>query len=243
MPITAETLTLAALLIAPGVIAVLIGITLGVVEQEVDRDLLYLTSFVSSIGIDLVFIWIVQLTGGRISSREELEATFFGSTHFHIEKAVLLFALSCGFGLLYAIGLTYNLADTGRRTLARFTSHRRNPWQPWVGGLRDAKVVQVTLNDADETEVVGLLNEYSRAEKERQLVLHKPQFDFEEEPNREKVILTDDEFRHVQVRSTRQRKGPKYRFYIVGKSFLHAINEFISGYEAKEEGSSERNKI
>lgn len=206
--VTAETLTLAALLIAPGVVAVLIGVTLGVVEQEVGRDRFYLTSFISSIFIDVVFIWVVQTFGeARVTNRATLEGIFFGEQQFNVGAAVLLFILSCSLGLIYAIGLTYNTAHFSRELLGKFTTHKRNPWQPWVGGLRDAEQVMVELESGSD--VVGMLAEYSRVEKERQIVLQSPVFtDLDEEkPNREKIIIAEEEIQLVHVMTTRERKG------------------------------------
>lgn len=205
--ITAETLSLAAILIAPGVIAVLIGVTLGVVETEIGRDRLYLTSFISSIGIDVVFIWIVQNWWGRqITDRSALEAVFFGDNQFNVAAAILLFILSCALGVLYGIALTYNVAHFFRKKLAYFRSHRRNPWQPWVGGLRNAE--QVMVQRKDGSDVVGILAEYSRVKKERQIVLHEPQFlEFEDSPNRRKIIIPENEIALVHILSTRNRRG------------------------------------
>lgn len=171
--VTAETLTLAALLIAPGVIAVLIGVSLGVVEQKIGRDKLYLTSFLSSILIGVVFIWIVQTFWEQsITDRSALEGVFFTEQQFNVEAAVLLFIISCLFGIFYSLALTYNSSHFLRKKISCLTSHRRNPWQPWVGGLRDAEQVMIELKSGDD--VVGMLAEYSRVEKERQIVLQRP---------------------------------------------------------------------
>lgn len=238
MAITAETLTLAALLIAPGVIAVLLAITLGVVEQEIDRDQLYLTSFVSSIFIDVIFIWIVQdWWGKRVTDRSSLESVFFGETQFHVEAAVLLFVLSCGLGIIYGLFLTFNVAHVVRGIITKFTSHRRNPWQPWEGGLRNASQVMVELEDG--TDVIGLLAEYSRVGKERQLVLHYPQFlEFEEGPNRKKVIIAEDEIALVHVMSTRRREGirTKIRKKAINK-WRRIKNDFCEGKEVGKSGN------
>lgn len=205
MKLTGQTLVLAALLLAPGLIAVLIGITLGVVEQKVEEYQLYATSFVTSLLIDIVFIYIVQTWGTSVTGQSDLEAVFFGSEQFHVESAVLLFTLSALFGVAYAIALTFNVTHQARNLLTRFHGHRRNPWQPWEGALRDADQVMVELEDED---VVGRLSEYSRVEKERQIVLRAPVFpDYEKEPSREKVILTEDQIITVHVLTAKKRTG------------------------------------
>ncbi|SFT02924.1 DUF6338 family protein [Halostagnicola kamekurae] len=223
--VSAETLTIAALLIAPGVIAILIGITLGVVEKDVSRDQLYLTSFVSSIGIDVVFIWIAQWRWGMtITDRVAIETVFFGDEQFNVGAAALLFVLSCLLGVIYGIGLTYNVSHYFREKMAFFRSHRRNPWQPWEGSLRDAEEVMVELKNGDD--VIGMLAEYSRVEKERQIVLQSPQFlDFEDSPNREKIIIPENEIALVHVMTTQERKGVWNR----GKAFLSRSKGSVQG--------------
>lgn len=168
MAVTAETLILAALFIAPGFIAVLLGVTLGVVEQDLNRDLFYLTSFVSSLFIDITFIWVGQQTGTMIDGQDAIRGVFFGPNRFYIESAVTLFILSCILGFIYAVALTINLPHQARSRLGSWMSHQRNPWQPWEGGLRDANQVIVEFDDG--TDITGILTEYSRVGKERQLV-------------------------------------------------------------------------
>ncbi|WP_276279433.1 DUF6338 family protein [Halorussus caseinilyticus] len=219
MPITAETLILAALLIAPGFIAVLLGITLGVVEQKIDRDIFYLTSFVSSILIDITFIWIGQQTGKIINSQNAIRGVFFGPDRFYIESAVTLFILSCAFGLVYAITLTTNFPHQVRSKLGSWMSHQRNPWQPWEGGLRNAEQVMVELKNGKD--ISGILTEYSRVGRERQLVLAYPVYiDFEDKPSREKTILTEEQIRAVHVMTTREREG-----------ILDKIKYFLSNFQ------------
>lgn len=169
-----------------------------------------MTSFISSIFIDVIFIWIVQTWWGeQVTDRSALEGIFFAEQQFNVSAAVLLFVLSCMLGLVYAITLTYNTSHFLREVLGRFTSHKRNPWQPWVGGLRDAEQVMVQLKNG--TDVVGMLAEYSRVEKERQLVLHSPVITnlepLDEEPNRKKMIIPEDQIALVHVMSTREREG------------------------------------
>lgn len=85
-------------------------------------------------------------------------------------------------------------------------SHQRNPWQPWEGGLRNAEQVMVELDNGKD--IVGIITEYSRVGKERQLVLAWPKYpDFEEEPMRKKVILTEEQIGTVHVLTTRKREG------------------------------------
>lgn len=199
MPITAQALVLASLLIAPGLVAVLIGISLGVVERKITQYQLYGTAFVSSILIDIFFVWLVQLSGMEITDRDALENIFFTESGFQVIAAVGLFSIAIVVGVIYAIGLHFDMADKCRALLGRFTTRRRNPWQPWEGTLKDADVVQINLSTGHD--VVGRLGEYSRVGKERQIMLQSPQFDFENEPNRRKLLLFENEIDTVSVLS------------------------------------------
>lgn len=91
MPVTAQALVLASLLIAPGLIAVLIGSSLGVVEQEIKQYQLYGTAFVSSILIDVIFVWIVQIQGTNITDRSTISDVFFARSGFQVDAAIGLF--------------------------------------------------------------------------------------------------------------------------------------------------------
>lgn len=222
--VTGEALTLAVILIAPGVISVVIGVSLGVIEEELSREKFYLSCFISSLVILVIFIWLMQAFAGyRITDQGALESVFFRENGFNVAATVILFLLSCFLGVVYGLGLTYNISHFIRGKLAYFKSHQRNPWQPWVGGLRDAEQVMVQRNSGSD--VIGILGEYSRVEKERQIVLLKPQFlDLEEEPNREKVIIAEEEIAIVHVMTTNERIG----FWKVVKIKLSGLVERVN---------------
>lgn len=78
--VTAESLVITAILIAPGFVAVLIGVTLGVVEREIGRDEFYLSSLISSLLIGVVFIWFIQIQWAyQITHPAELTDIFSGN--------------------------------------------------------------------------------------------------------------------------------------------------------------------
>lgn len=110
------------------------------------------------------------------------------------------FLIATVVGVIYAAGLHFEIPDKCRKILGRSTSRHRNPWQPWEGTLKDADQVQIELSSGHD--VIGRLGEYSRVEKERQIMLQSPQFDFEKEPNRKKVLLFENDIDSVSVLTT-----------------------------------------
>lgn len=205
MPITAQTLVLASLLIAPGLIAVLIGTSLGVVEREVKQHQLYGIAFVSSLIIDIIFVWFVQIGGPRITNQSTLENVFFTGSGFQVSAAVGLFIIATIVGIVYAVGLHFDIPDKCRGLLGHFTSCRRNPWQPWEGTLKNADQVQLELSTGHN--VIGRLGEYSRVGKERQIMLQSPKFGFEDEPNRQKILIFEDDIDSVSVLTMEAQPG------------------------------------
>jgi hypothetical protein len=205
MPVTAQALILASLLIAPGLIAVLIGTSLGVVEREIRPYQLYGAAFVSSLIIDIIFVWFVQVCGMQITNRSALENVFFTESGFQVIAAVGLFTIATIVGIMYAVGLHFDIPDKCRGLLGRFTSRRRNPWQPWEGTLKNADQVQLELSTGHK--VIGRLGEYSRVGKERQIMLQSPQFDFENESNRKKILIFEDDIESVSILTMEARPG------------------------------------
>jgi hypothetical protein len=104
MPVTAQALILASLLIAPGLIAVLIGTSLGVVEREIRPYQLYGAAFVSSLIIDIIFVWFVQVREMQITNRSALENVFFTESGFQVIAAVGLFTIATIVGIMYLLG-------------------------------------------------------------------------------------------------------------------------------------------
>ena len=226
MQLTFENLIVALLLIAPGFIAVLIAITLGVVEQNISRYMLFGSTFVSSILIDVGFIYMIQQNGAVITGQQAIRNAFF-APGFQTGRAVLLLALSCALGLLYSIGLILDIQERLRSMLWRFSSRRRNPWQPWEGSLNGAHVVQVVTSD--EQVITGYLGEYSRVGKPRQLQILYPQWHYEDKPSgTEMILLFEEDIRRVVVVETEDRFG----VFSKGSSMLENAWNKVQTYQA-----------
>lgn len=127
--ISPEQTLLSLFLIAPGFVAVLMAINLGVVEQQVRETVLFGASLVTSVFIDTIFLGIYQATGGEISGLNSTETIFF-SPDFQPHLVFALIGLSVGVGLVYSIGLIYDLPRRFREGLWAGSDYSRHPRQP-----------------------------------------------------------------------------------------------------------------
>lgn len=202
MPINPQYLVLSLLLVAPGFVAVIIAITVGVVERDLSNFTMLVVSIVSSILIDSVFLGIVYRLGANVSTLDSIRTLFF-TPIFRPDFVFLLFGLSVIFGLVYSLGLVFDIHHSLRKRFWRLNDRKRHPWQPWEGTLRDAYMVQVITSDREL--VVGELGEYSRVNKPRQIRLENPEWlnqdTGELSPDgSESVLLLEEDIDRVFVR-------------------------------------------
>lgn len=202
MPIDPQYVILSLLLVAPGFVAVIIAITIGVVERDLSNFTMLIISIVSSILIDSVFFGIVYRLGADISTLNSIKTLFF-TPIFRVDYVFMLFGISAGFGFVYSLGLVFDIHHRIRGWFWSLNDRKRHPWQPWEGTLRDAYMVQVITSDRGL--VVGKLGEYSRVNKPRQLRLENPEWlnqdTGELEPDgSESVLLFEDDIERVYIR-------------------------------------------
>lgn len=200
-----EYVLLALLLIAPGFISTLIAISLGVVEREVTETRLFGVSLVSSVIIDTAFISAYQMTGGRVTSLSSTKTIFF-TPQFRADLVLGLLFGSLVLGFIYAVGLTYDVPKRIRRWLWSRNHYSRHHRQPWEGALENAH--EITVITSDRELVNGILTEYSRVGKERQLVLGDPSWlnrsEGELTRNGEhSVVLLEDDIQRLSIITTK----------------------------------------
>ncbi|WP_410766422.1 DUF6338 family protein [Haloferax sp. DFSO60] len=196
-----QYILLALLLVAPGFISTLIAINLGVVERKISETRLLGVSLVSSLIIDTVFIELYQRTGGSVTSLSGTQTIFF-TPQFRGDLVLGLLAGSVVLGLLYAIALTYDIPKRIRRGIWSRNHYSRHHRQPWEGALENAHEVNVITSDREL--VNGILSEYSRVEKERQLVLQDPSWLDRQSGNLVKsgeksVVLLEDDIQRLTI--------------------------------------------
>lgn len=190
-----EYVLLALLLIAPGFIATLVAISIGVVERQVTDTELLGVSLVSSVIIDTLFLSAYQLTGGSVSNFSSTQTIFF-QPEFRADLVFGLLSMSILLGFIYALGLTYHIPKRIRRGVWSRNDYSRHPRQPWEGALESAHEVNVITSDREL--VNGVLSEHSRVGKERQLVLENPAWldraegEMKQQGEKEVVLLESD---------------------------------------------------
>ncbi|WP_394354983.1 DUF6338 family protein [Halorarum halophilum] len=204
-----EYILLALLLITPGFIATLIAISLGVVEKEVTDTELLGFSLVSSLIIDTVFIAIYQMAGGTVSTLSSTRTIFF-TPQFRADLVLGLLTASVALGVVYAVGLTYDVPKQIRRRLWSRNAYSRHHRQPWEGGLENAHEVCVITSDREL--VNGILSEYSRVGKERQLVLENPSWlnrssGEMDNHGEHSVVLLEDDIQRLSIITTKNDKS------------------------------------
>lgn len=196
-----EYILLALLLIAPGFISVLVAVSLGVIERKISETKLLISSLVSSLIIDTVFISIYQLCGGSVETLSGTQSIFF-TPEFRPELVVLILSCSLLLGIIYSIILIFDLIKTAREWLWSKNNHSRHHRQPWEGGLESAHEINIITTDKEI--VNGVLSEYSRVGKEKQIVLKDPQwYDRQEEglvsENEKSVIILEDDIQRLSI--------------------------------------------
>jgi len=203
-----EYLLLALILIVPGFIAAFTGVTLGVVEQRISNAKWVTVSLVSSLIILSGFLGVTQALGGSVTGPESAVYVFF-TPEFRIDRILILLGLSVLLGLVYGVVLARNFHSWFRELVWKGTDRKRNPWQPWEGAMKDAHLVQVVTKDNEL--VAGELDEYSRAGRDRQLVLRNVAWFADNqdntdnpEPKAVKEMFFDDEIKQVSILMTEE---------------------------------------
>lgn len=200
-----DNLVLGLIILVPGFIATLIATTVGVVEQEIRSTELVMVSLTSSLIIDSAFLGVVEFIGVRIRSPTAIKSVFF-TPDFRPGLVLILIFLSILFGGIYTFILVFDLPQKTRRWAWKQNDRVRLPWQPWEGAMKDAYMLHVQTED--EGAVVGVLDEYSRAGKNRQLLLKDAIWENQdgEEPKSSKELLFEDQIKRVSVMMTEEER-------------------------------------
>lgn len=158
-------------LIAPGFIAVMTAVSLAAVEDEISQFVLLVWSLVSSIIIDSLFLTGYQIFYSPIRSFEELR-TFLFDPLFRADLIMIIFLLSIGGGVVYAVSILVDLPGWLRRTLQAKAYITYNPRQPWENFMKEAGSIRIKTSD-DEL-YTGDVVEWSRAGKPKEVRVEDP---------------------------------------------------------------------
>lgn len=190
----------------PGFISVTIAISVGVIERQPTRLQILMASLISSLIIYTVFLSSWQVLSGNAIHSIESAITIFFTPRFRGEYIILLAALSVLLGLLYSEILIKNIMGEIRGKLWSNEDVIRHPRQPWEGAMSEGKYIQVLTND--DQLIRGQIGEFSRAGKEKELLVEEPHWwDPDdggwEDPGSESVLLLEGDIERIEIRENR----------------------------------------
>ncbi|MDS0296655.1 DUF6338 family protein [Halogeometricum luteum] len=171
MAVSSGTAVFYTVLIAPGFIAVMIGISLSAMEQSLSQFVLLIWSLVTSLFIDIAFLWSYQVIYGPITSLNELTGILFNPS-LKLDYLLIVFLTSVAVGGLYALGFLTDVPGRFRKTLQRNSYVTYNPRQPWENFMRDAKNIRIKTQD--DQLYAGDVSEWSRAGRRREVRIENP---------------------------------------------------------------------
>lgn len=154
-------------LICPGFISVTVALSLAAIEVDFTDLKLYLYSLVSSIVIDTIFFGIYQhISDFNFNSPARIESLFF-SPQFRADMVMLILLLSILLGVVYSVGILYNVPMKARSIIQHRNYIKYHPIQPWETFMEDAEKVMVETSQGEV--FIGEVSEWSRAEKPKEL--------------------------------------------------------------------------
>ena len=158
-------------LIAPGFVAVVTATTLAAVEREHSRFTLLVWSLVLSIVIDGISIFTYQSLMEPIRSLDQMHSLLF-NPGIQVLYIFLVLALSLVIGTIGAGFILFSVTDRARQLLQSKADIVVNPRQPWANFIRETGWVRVKT--ADDATFAGLVSEWSRANRQKELRVEKP---------------------------------------------------------------------
>lgn len=206
-----DNLILAIFLIAPGFITVFTAITFGVIEREISNSRMLIISLIMSMIVDATLLTIAQLLGRNVESPSATKAVFFEPT-FRPEYVLLLFIISFGYGFLFSELIIRDFHGKIRDNRWKNQHRIRFPWQPWESTMKESYAVKVDTSNKES--VKGILLEYSRAEKPRQLRLSQPRWWDQEaedwiDEDESSVLLFSNDIERISVLMTQKEKDQR----------------------------------
>lgn len=217
-----------AVLIAPGFVAVMTGISLAAIEDDIKQFVLLVWSLVSSLLIDTLFIGVYQLLVEPITSFTQFQSVLFDPA-FRIDYILIIFTTSLFVGVLYAAAILIDLPGILRGILQSKMQISYSRRQPWEEFLKHAN--QVMVKTSDDQLYIGDVTGWSRAGREKELRISDPYRynentkDFESVGGPEQffrdadiqriTVLQTDNFLPIRVRAKRKLAawGSWFRFW------------------------------
>lgn len=195
------------ILLAPGFIAVITATTLSALERTLPSYYLIFSSLVSSLFIDVIFIWLYDIIGNEPIQLFENSKSVLFQPNFNVEIFMLIFFLSILLGIVYAIGIIYGFTSRFRRQLWRLRDVTSHSGQPWQSFLKESAQIRVKTSDSEL--YTGIPTRWNSDWRERELVLaHPHRYNSDnheyEEAGGDKMFFTSDDIERVLQQQTRQ---------------------------------------
>lgn len=172
MPVPFDTAVLYAVFVAPGFIAVMTVISLAAIEDDHSSFVLLVWSLVVSLVIDTAFLAVYQWRVEPVESFAALPEILF-TPAFRADYVVGILVASFGVGVVVSIGILLDVPGGLRRLLQTKSSIKLNPRQPWANFMRNAEWVRIKT--ADDQLFMGVVSEWSRAERSKEVWVRRPQ--------------------------------------------------------------------
>ena len=158
-------------LIAPGFVAVATTISLAAIERQHSRFTLLVWSLVLSIIIDALAVFAYQSLLRPIRSFDQMYNLLF-NPGVQVVYIFLVLALSMVIGGLGAGFVLLSIPERARQLVQSKANIVVNPRQPWANFIRDTGWVRVKT--ADHATYAGLVSEWSRANRQKELRIEQP---------------------------------------------------------------------
>lgn len=198
-------------LLAPGFIAVIVAVTLSALERDLPTYYLIFSSLVSSLIIDLIYLWTYDIRGNSVSDIFTEGSQFILQPEFNFKVAVEILGLSIFVGLLYAVGIIYDIPRVLRSYLwfmRDITGHKGQPWQSFLKNSG-----QIRIKTSDDEIYSGVPVRWNSDQRDKELVLLMPhrinKNSGEYEPiGGDQLLFTSDDIDRILQQKTREEIRP-----------------------------------
>jgi hypothetical protein len=172
MPVPTNTAVFYVVFVAPGFVAVMTVITLAAIEDDYSSFVLLIWSLVASLVIDTVFVAVYQHQVQPIESFDQLPDILF-DPYFQAWYVLGILFASFVVGVGASIVILLDAPGWLRRLLQLKSNIKVNPRQPWANFMHDAGWVR--FKTSDNQLYMGLVTEWSRAERPKEVWIKSPQ--------------------------------------------------------------------
>lgn len=210
MVLAPEGITIWIVLVAPGFIAVMVTLSLAALEQEFSQFTLLVWSLVSSLLIDVLFLAIYQEFWGDPIKLLNSPFEVLFTPSFRIDMVLTILLISAFMGVIYAIGIIYQMPRLVRGILWRNRQIKGHPGQPWQNFLSNSK--QIRVKTTDDEIFVGFPVRWNNEYRRRELVIENPhrlnQDNIEyEQVHGDKLLFDGDNIHRITMQRRRENDG------------------------------------